>query len=202
MSTIKFIYFDIGGVMNDWSDYFRTATKKFGINLNEFKEFWQSGNIWDDITRGKITPQDVWNMTIKKFNLKNAENYNFVESWMNDYRSRKEIHQLAQDLSKKYKIGLLSNLYHGMMPRLIELGIIADIDYTAVILSNETGLDKNEEEIFKVATKKAGVKPEEILLIDDRKDFIEVAKKIGWQTFWFNEKNIKASVKNLSQMLL
>ena len=168
MKKIKFIYFDIGGVMNDWSDSFRTVTSKFKINFEEFNKLW-SGKIWDDITRGKISPQDVWKLAIKKFGLKNADNYNFVESWMGDYRPRLEVHELARQLSKKYKIGLISNLYKGMMPRLIEKGMVTE---------------------------------EEILLIDDRKDFIEGAKKSGWQTFWFGEKNVKESVFKLSKLLL
>jgi len=39
-------------------------------------------------------------------------------------------------------------------------------------------------------------------LIDDRKDILEVAKKIGWQTFWFDEEKIKKSVHELSRTLL
>ncbi|KKQ24227.1 MAG: Haloacid dehalogenase [Candidatus Roizmanbacteria bacterium GW2011_GWC2_37_13] len=201
MKKIKFIYFDIGGVMNDWSDSFRTVTSKFKINFEEFNKLW-SGKIWDDITRGKISPQDVWKLAIKKFGLKNADNYNFVESWMGDYRPRLEVHELARQLSKKYKIGLISNLYKGMMPRLIEKGMVTDIKYSVVVLSYEVGFRKPEREIYKLATNLVGVKEEEILLIDDRKDFIEGAKKSGWQTFWFGEKNVKESVFKLSKLLL
>ena len=121
---------------------------------------------------------------------------------MSDYRPRKEIHKLAYELSKKYKIGLLSNIYNGMMPRLIELGIVANnIDYSSIILSYETGLRKPEKEIYEIAAKKAGIKPREILLIDDRKDFIEGAKTVGWQTFWFDEKDIKGSINRLKRFL-
>lgn len=202
MKKIQFVYFDVGGVMNDWSDYFRTATKKFGINYEDFNEFWNTDNIWDDITIGKISPQDVWNLAIKKFNIKDANDYNFVESWMSDYKPRLEIHDLAKQLSKKYKIGLISNLYKGMIPRLIEIGNVANVDYSAIVLSYETGLDKSEKEIFKIATEKAGVKPEEIFYIDDRKDFLENAKSLGWKTFWFDEKHVSDSVNKIKEVLL
>lgn len=202
MDKIKFIYFDIGGVMADTDDYFKGATKKFGINLDEFIKFWEGDNNRNKLTRGIITPQEFWKSAIKKFNLKETENFNFVESWMDDYKPIIEVHSLAQELSKKYKIGLISNLYKGMMPRLVELGKVADINYSAIILSYEVGLNKNSKEIFEFAAKKSGVKPEEILLIDDRKDFLENARSVDWQTFWFDESRVEESVKKLKNLLL
>ncbi len=199
MDKIKFIYFDIGGVMNDWKNAFKTATKKFSIPLDQFQVLWNE--VDDDITRGRITSQEMWKKAVKRFGLKNADDYNFVESWMGDYKPRKEVHELAKRLSTKYKIGLISNLYEGMYPRLIELGIVANLDYSAIVLSNETGLRKPEKEIYKLATKKAAIKPEEILLVDDRQDFVEGAKKFGWQGFWFNDKDVKGSVRKLEIML-
>lgn len=201
MKRVKFVYFDIGGVMTDTGDYFKSATTKYKIPLDEFIKFWEEDYNRDSLTLGKIIPQEFWNKAIKKFRLKNAENFNFVESWMSDYRPRKEIHKLAYDLSKKYKIGLLSNIYEGMMPRLIELGKVADVKYSSIVLSNETGFRKPEKEIYEIATKKAGILPEEILFIDDRKDFIEGAKKYGWQTIWFDEKNIDKFLKQGEELL-
>jgi len=200
MKKIKFIYFDIGGVMADTTNYFKGATNKFGIPLDEFTKFWQE-NYRDEMTRGKITPQEFWKKIIKKFNLKNAMDFNFVESWMNDYQPRIKVHKLAKKLSKSYKIGLISNLYPGMMPALIKKGLVANIKYSAMVLSYEVQLRKPEKEIYEIATKKAGVLPEEILLIDDRQDFIEGAKRIGWQTVWFDLENINKTIFEIKKLL-
>ncbi len=201
MKKIEFIYFDIGGVMADTTNYFREATNKFGIPLDEFTKLWQE-YFRDEMTRGKITPQDFWKQAIKKFKLKNAKKFNFVESWMSDYKPQPEVHDLAKRLSKKYKIGLISNLYSGMMPGLIKMGKVPDVNYSAIVLSYETGLDKKEKKIFEIATEKSEVKPREIFYIDDRKDFIEVAKKAGWQTVWFDENNINGSIKRIEKLLV
>ncbi len=200
MNKIKFIYFDIGGVMADTTNYFIGSMTKFGIPVDKFTKLWEE-NFRDGMTRGKITSQEFWKKAVKKFNINDAEDYNFVDSWMGDYVPRPEVHDLAKRLSKKYKIGLISNLYSGMMPGLIKMGKVADIDYSAIILSCETGLDKKEKKIFEVATKKAKVKAEEIFFIDDRKIFIEMAKLTGWQTFWFNENNIDKSIKQIEKLL-
>jgi HAD superfamily hydrolase (TIGR01509 family) len=200
MKKIKFIYFDIGGVMNDWSDYFKHAAKQHGITVEDINSVWDE--LDEDITLGKKGAQDYWKRVVKKFNLESDPDFDFLESWISDYRPRKEIHQLAEELAIKYKIGLLSNLYNGMYSRLLELGIVADLDYSEVILSNEIGLRKPDKEIYEFATKKSGVKSEEILLIDDRKDFLKGAKKYGWQTFWLDDKNVEKSVQKLRELLL
>jgi len=201
MPKIKFIYFDIGGVLTDWSGFFKTATKKFDIPYSEFKKLWLREDFVDDMTRGKIVPQDLWKEAIKKFNLKNAEAFDFLSSWVGDYRPKKDIHKLVYELSKKYEIGLISNLYKDMMPKLIKMGIVPDINYSSIILSCDTGFRKTEKEIYEIATKKSGVKPEEIFFIDDREDFIEVAKQVGWQTYFFNPNSIRNSIKKLTTIL-
>ena len=40
MPKIKFIYFDIGGVLLDWYDSFKTATEEFNIPFKEFNKLW------------------------------------------------------------------------------------------------------------------------------------------------------------------
>ena len=59
MKKVKFIYFDIGGVMADTTNYFKEATTKFRIPMNKFTKFWQE-YFRDEMTRGKITPQEFW----------------------------------------------------------------------------------------------------------------------------------------------
>ena len=200
MLKIKFIYFDIGGVLNDWSDAFKTVTNKFNIPFKDFLNHWHEND--DDITRGKITPKEFWSKAIKKFDLKNANNFDFLRSWVGDYKQRIEVHQLINRLIDQYKIGIISNLYKDMFPILIETKIVPNINYSAIILSCDVGLKKPEKEIYEIGTKKTRVKPEEILLIDDRLDFIEGAKVVGWKTFWFNEKNVTDSVDKLQKLLL
>ena len=201
MPKIKFIYFDIGGVLLDWYDSFKTATKEFNIPYDEFKKLWLRKDFVDDMTRGKIVPQDLWKEAIKKFNLKNVDAFDFLSSWVGDYRPRKDVHKAVYQFSKKYRIGLISNLYKGMLPKLLELRIVPDITYSSIILSCDTGFRKTEKEIYEIATKKSGVKPREILFIDDREDFIEIAKQVGWQTYFFNPNSIRNSIKKLTTIL-
>lgn len=126
MKEIKFIYFDVGNVLNDFSSSFDETTKKFNIPSESFSEFW--GKFDDDFTRGKITPDDFWKLAIKKFRLKNAEGFDFADSWANGYVKRRETHDLMKKLVGKYKIGFspiitircwICHLKRGLFPTLI-----------------------------------------------------------------------------------
>jgi putative hydrolase of the HAD superfamily len=202
MKKIKFIYFDIGNVMANTNNYFKGVSEKFNIPLNEFKNYWLGDNGADDMTRGKITAQEFWQTAVVKFNLKGASDFDFLECWLDDFKPIYDVHRLAERLSSKYRIGLLSNLYPGMISRLIEKGLVAGIDYSTKVLSCEVGLRKPEKEIYKISTQKSGFLPDEILFIDDREDFIKGAKDFGWQTVWFNENDIAGVVSAIQELLL
>lgn len=199
MSQIKFIFFDIGGVLIDWRNAFKTVSAKFKIPFAEFINEW---NIYNDrITRGKITPQEFWNHVKADLKIKEGKNFDFLDNWVSDYKPILEMHRFVYELSNTYKIGLLTNLYKGMLPILIRKKLIPNISYSSIVTSCETGLRKPEGEIYKLATKIANSKPEEILLVDDREDFIEGAKKVGWQTYLFKLSAVNKTISELTQIL-
>ena len=54
-----------------------------------------------------------------------------------------------------------------------------------LFISWDKGCTKQDEEFYRIPAKETGYKPEEILLIDDRKSVLEEAAKAGWQTYHF-----------------
>lgn len=188
---IKFVYFDIGGVLNKYKMVFTDAPLKFGIDREEFGKVFDDND--DDITRGKIDVNGFWNLCVQKFNIKNGENFDMAESWANDFEINKPNYDLVIEVKKKYKVGLLSNHYKGVFKAVSKRYLIPRINYDQVILSCECGLRKPEREIYLLAQQKAGCKPEEIFYIDDNKSYISVAKSFGWQTFWYDSANYQKS---------
>lgn len=88
-----------------------------------------------------------------------------------------------------------------MLNQLIKKKYVPDILYDAIIDSSEVGLRKPERTIYLLAQEKARVNNKEILLIDDRKDFLDEAIKIGWQVYLFDHNNINKSVKDIKNIL-
>lgn len=200
MKKPKFVYFDIGGVFIDYKDSFNNATEKFGIPKDIFNSVWIKHA--DQVTRGKVTPQEFWHISLQELGIKKGKNFDFLKSWIEGYKPINKTHELAKKVSKKYPIGILSNLYAGMMPVLLSKKLVPNLKYSAMVISAEVGLKKPELEIYKLATKKSGVLAEEILFIDDREDFVDGARKSGWQTFRFNEETPEIAIKELEKILL
>lgn len=201
MTKVKFIYFDVGNVLNEYAASFDETTKKFNIDPVKFMDFWLEHE--EDMTRGKMTADNLWKKAIKRFHLIGAESHDFADSWVGSCTPQKKIHELIKKLKEKnkHKIGLLTNHYLGMVEKSIKKGKIPNLDYHAIISSCSTGYQKPEKEIYIIATEKAGVKAEEILFIDDVPEYIEGAKKHGWQTVWFDMKNKDKVVKEIENIL-
>ncbi len=91
-------------------------------------------------------------------------------------------------LKKKYRIGLLSNLSRESLNKiLIQPDQSKYFDY--VVISGEVGALKPSQEIFKFACVKAGIAPEQAVLVDDSAANCAGAKKAGMQTILFVNNN-------------
>ena len=200
MDNNHFIYFDIGNTLVDCSNYFKTAATKFNLKVEDIKKVFDEN--LEAVTKGFIDPQQFWELCIERYAIQNAHDYNFLESWVSDYEPILEMHEALVKLKSKYHVGILSNIYKGMLPLLLEKKFIPHIDYDYIIFSCDVGMMKPDSDMYAYAQKIANMDPKNILLIDDRQDFLEGAKKAQWQTFLFNDKERAKSVKELEEYLV
>ncbi len=92
-----------------------------------------------------------------------------------------ETYMCLEELSKKYKIGIIANQVPGTAARLEQHGILKFIDL--VIASAEEGLEKPDRRIFELALDRANCKPENAVMVGDRVDNdIIPANKLGMKT--------------------
>ncbi len=80
--------------------------------------------------------------------------------------------------------------------------VVPNINYDAIVSSYEVGYRKPEKEIYEIAEEKAKVSPDNILFIDDMPEFVQGAKRQGWQTKWFDMTKIKKVLNDLEKLLL
>lgn len=124
----------------------------------------------------------TYKLMAKEFNLNKSYDefvkiYKRVFSRIDYY---KEVADYEISLKDKCYIGILSDLNIFDKERLDKQVNLPLYDY--VFLSYEMGLKKPGIEIFNAVQKQLPFTPNNILFIDDRKDNIESAKKIGWNT--------------------
>jgi epoxide hydrolase-like predicted phosphatase len=195
----KFIYFDIGGTLLDYSKVFETPSKGFNLKVGDIDKVFSDNHVL--ITKGRMTPQQFWEECVKRYDLKNALDYNFLDAWVSDYRPINELHNLVYSIQTKYRLGLMSNIYVGMLPVLLKKKIIPDVFYDQIVFSCDVGMMKPDPNIFVLAMKRANVAKKDLLLIDDDEKNVEQAKALGWNTFHFDNQNSIHSVKKLTEYL-
>ncbi len=195
MTNPKLILFDIGGVLIEYGNVFKTAATELNIPHNLIDSTF---DLYDkEITTGKITPQDLYRNCLRNNKIKADANYDFMLSWIKDYSSIRPTHDLLIELSTQYQVGLFSNIYKGMVPELIKQDLVPDVDYKYQFISCDMGLQKPDEETYKYVNHVVDVSPHKILFIDDVDENLQVARKFDWQTYLFSRKNPRESVYNL-----
>lgn len=88
--------------------------------------------------------------------------------------------ELARDLRKTYKVGLLSNVGQGVMDELFSPDERREL-FDAVVLSSDVGMVKPHPEIYEYMSRQLHILPEECLMIDDLAGNIEGARQAGMQ---------------------
>lgn len=93
---------------------------------------------------------------------------------------------ILDELSKKYKVGIIANQVAGTQKRIDNWRIGKYFD--VVVASAEVGYAKPDFEIFNIALEQAGCEPSESVMIGDRLDNdIVPAKKLGMKTVWVRQ---------------
>jgi putative hydrolase of the HAD superfamily len=182
----KAVIFDLGGVLiadpaPKMAEYY---VKYFGVNLSDFhKAFVPYGLDWQE---GKMTEHLLWKnvMTVLGIKRKLPRSL-WLDGFLSAYKEHKEVWNFITNLKKRScKIGLLSNTE---VPVMNFIKSVEKYQFDANIYSCEVGLSKPESGIYHLAIKKLGVKPEEIVFVDDKQENVEGAKKVGMKGVLFEE---------------
>lgn len=96
--------------------------------------------------------------------------------------------QMLLDLRKRFKVYLLSNTNHVMMPYIkatyfTRQGLRFEDYFDHAFLSYEMKMIKPDDEIFLKVLDDAGIKAEESLFIDDGPANVATADRLGFQTY-------------------
>jgi FMN phosphatase YigB (HAD superfamily)/DNA-binding XRE family transcriptional regulator len=196
-SGVKFVYFDINGcLVRFFHRAFTSLAEDTGVGSDIVETaFWHYN---DAVCRG--------DMSMKQFNQFLAQTLK-VESvdWMGYYLKEidpiTEMHSLLNWANEHYHIGLISNIMPGFIEAMLGQGLIPNIPYSAIIDSSEVGSIKPEEQIYEIATKKSGVQPDQILLVDDSRSNVMAAEKKGWKVIWFDDYRSEDSAVRVKKAL-
>ena len=117
------------------------------------------------------------------------------------FERNESIWPVIQEVIKYFRIGLLTNMYPGMLLEIKKQELLPDVKWNLVVDSSVEGFAKPGKEIYEIAQKRAGVETNELLFIDNTLANVEAAKSFGWQTFLYDPSNYEQSSKNLLEYI-
>lgn len=203
-NKIKFIYFDVGGVLvKDFS-----TTNKWDLMISEWEISEDNKSELHELFKkfegkvclGEKSVEEFLPLVEKKFGVKFSKNYSLNQDFVNRFNKNEGLEEIIAEFKDKYKFGLLTNMYPGMLNLIKEKKLIPKIEWIIVDSSVEK-CKKPEEKIYEVAQKMAGFKAEEILFVDNKKDNLEIPKKMGWQCFYYESSDYEKSNRQLKEFL-
>ena len=172
---VKWMFFDIGSTLvNESKCYeirYKETTENTHITYQEFK---------NKVIEFATTSDNPYKEALQLFCLQKTKWYTELEK---PYPFTEKV---LEELSKRYKLGIIANQSVGSAQRLADWGISKYFDL--VIASAEEGIEKPNPEIFRIALERANCLPENAVMVGDRIDNdILPAKKLGMKTVWVKQ---------------
>lgn len=180
------IVFDLGQVLIpfDYNIFIKAVNKhKDGLGEEFARKYNQNYHIHRDFERGKISENDFIAQMLEWLEHKvTAEE--FVQYWSSIFSLNQDVISILPKLKEKYKLYLLSNTNSIHQKYGYQHYDFLKI-FDKLFLSHEVGFVKPEEGIYKAVTNFSKLPPEEHIFIDDIAEYIEAAKKLGWDGVQF-----------------
>jgi putative hydrolase of the HAD superfamily len=198
MRKIKAIIFDWGGVLIDDPRLalMRYCAKVFGLSVDVYTQ--THDKFLDDFQKGFIEEQTFWQRVCRELKKPVPDRPSlWRDAFSAAYSPRAEVFAFAAELHKKgYKTALLSNTEFPAMQLIQRLSY--DM-FDELIFSCAEGSAKPEKKIYQISVSKLGLQPGQVVLIDDKAEFINGAKQAGLNGIIF--KNLKQVQEELAKYL-
>ena len=179
-SKITTLFLDIGGVLltNGWDRGIRTrAAEKFGLNYEEMNE--RHHLTFDTYEEGKLTLDQYLNRVVfyqeRSFSREEFKKFMYDQS-----QPFPDMIKLMTGLKARYNLQIVAVSNEGReltVYRVKQFQLRSFIDF--FVSSCFVHYRKPDEDIHRIALDIAQVHPKQVVYIDDRPMFVEVAEDLG-----------------------
>ncbi len=175
---IKAVLFDYGGVLSESGrvgTIERILAEIYGLDETSIK----LDEIHVRLRSGKISSRQFFTEINRRHpGAAKATKRAFTAHGKELFAKSAKVYHLAEKLRKHgFKTGILSNIYEMTADALRQNGLYDGFD--PVVLSCEEHLAKPDKVFYKRAVRRLGVKPEEIIFIDDQEKCRPPAVELG-----------------------
>jgi putative hydrolase of the HAD superfamily len=183
---IKAIIFDFGRVISGQKplSLFRNYEDELGLEPGTINFIMFDSEAWQDALVGRKTVEEFWHEIGPELGLNSVDE---VDAVRHRYRADEEINQGVLDLIHRlhgnYKLAVLSNSPPGLSKWLADWNMLNF--FKVVFCSGDEGMAKPDPEAFELTLERLGLKPNEAVFIDDTREHVEAARKLGLQGILF-----------------
>ncbi len=184
---IKAIIFDWAGVLIDnyEEEFNKYCANSLDVKPKLFRKIFSKYK--SEFGKGNISEKELWKKICYELKIDNSPQVSlWGEAVKKIFTDKKGMYHLVAILKKnKYKVGILSNTEIPAMEYFYNNQY--DRYFDAVIFSCAERMIKPEKSIYLLALKKLGVEPKEALFIDDRRENVLGAEKLGINGILFKD---------------
>jgi putative hydrolase of the HAD superfamily len=196
---IKAIAFDLGGVLftEGKSVAYEKMKEDLGYDIEKIKYILTS-SMSVDLRKGLIIDEDFWSWANRQL----PEGYDtelIKKYWYDGYLLDDDVYRLAQKLKGKYKLLIFSGNIKSRIEYLENRYHFRNL-FDIKVYSYDYHYNKPQKEFLEVMIKQAGVKPEEIVYIDDSSHDIRFAQELGINAIIYEKEKIQKLKKKLSTL--
>ena len=200
-TRVTALFLDVGGVMltNGWDRKAReAAAKQFGLDLDELND--RHRMTFDTYESGKLSLEDYLKRSVfyedRSFTMQAFRQFMFDQSV-----AYPEMIALVRALKERYglRIAVVNNEGRELNEyRITTFGLNEFVDF--FISSCFVHFRKPDADIWKIALDIAQVPREEVVYIDDRLMFVQVAQSLGLRGICHSHKDIARTREQLAAM--
>jgi len=184
---IKTVAFDMNGTYAHVNShrFYKETGKDLGISAAHMrKDFHRS---FGPLLDGSISESAFWKRFGKKYGKEITE-MEVNESWrktLKDMRINPGMKELVSGLKKNYKVGMITNTFGSHYKFVKGKGWYKP--FNPLVVSCFADARKPGRKIYDIFLKRAGAKPSETVLVDNERENVESAKKIGMKAILFKD---------------
>lgn len=197
--SIRAVFFDLGGVIvrTEYQTPRERLAERLGMEYDDLSRIVFDSETGHQASLGAITSQQHWEAVMQRLKRPYEEMALIRDEFFAGDIVDHEILNFLRSLHGKYTTGLISNAWSDLRDYIVREKFDDVFDH--IIISAEVGVAKPEAGIYKIALQKAGVSPNEAVLVDDFHVNIEGCEKVGMQGIHF--KDSQSALQQLKQLL-
>ena len=177
---IKAIIFDFGRVISAQKppSLFLSYEDELGLEPGTINSIMFDSEAWQEALVGRKTAEEFWYEIGPELGLNSV---NEVDAFRHRYRADEEINEgvleLIHLLHGNFKLAVLSNSPPGLTQWLADWNVLNFFE--VVFCSGDEGIAKPDPKAFELTLERLGLKPNEAVFIDDTREHVQAARKLG-----------------------